>query len=98
MDQLRDEIICMLTEFAKSGMKILLMSQGQYLERVQENFKEIRSIKFASKPDMGQEKGWRQYIEEWLQKEHNVDDLRPFIDNLIKDPDRTYHSSLTKLT
>lgn len=76
--------------FETGGMKILLMSQSQYLERVRENFTEIESTNFESMQVVGQYDDWRTYIQQRLKKERNVDDLQPFIDNLIKDSDGTY--------
>jgi hypothetical protein len=89
-DQLRDEIIYLLTEFAKSGLKVLLMSQGQYLDRVRDNFRDTGSINFKSMPVVGQDEDWKKYIVERLEKERTVRDLEPFIDNLIKDPNGSY--------
>jgi len=88
-DQLRDEIIDLLMEFEKGGMKVLLTSQSQYLYRVRDNFREVEGINFESMSVVGQYKDWRTYIEHRLKKERNVDDLQPFIDNLVKDSDGT---------
>jgi archaellum biogenesis ATPase FlaH len=86
-DEQRDEIIFMLKNFANNGMKVLLMSQGHYLQRVECNFREAQSITFSSLHIVGQFKDWRKFIQRRLERERNIHDLEPYIDNLLKDHD-----------
>src|SRR5271170_4703686 len=71
-DRLRDEIIDMLMEFEKSEIKILLTSQSQYLERVRDNFTRTDEINFESMSVVEQNKDWRTYIKQQLEKERNA--------------------------
>jgi hypothetical protein len=96
-DQLRDDILDILMNFEEGGMKVLLMSQSQYLGRVRENFRETDNTNFESMSIVGQYGDWRTYIKQRLEKQRNADDLQPFVENLIKDSDGTYSSSSMRL-
>ena len=89
-DQLRDEIISVLREFAANGIKVLMMSQGQHLRRVQDKFQETEGVHFASMPIFGRDTDWKKYVGHRLKDERNVANLQPYVENLIRDSDGTY--------